>query len=205
MQCIQRPARHRIHLSFHKRWRHLANCRRNDVDSNNSSTAISCTSLFCFASPRKSLYLQNLTDCVIRWVPSQTCSVTFDFHRCRFCRGLVVGSALGAGRGIRHDMLYLGYTRSKADWNQLNLPQGTENKKETEKITKKKLKQKQICWEETVRSRVRGVSPEGGIMSLWWEGFLKGYWTTRGYANSRIANSRTRQLADWSTRGCRWQ
>jgi len=28
-----------------------------------------------------------------------------------------------------------------------------------------------------------------------------GYWTTRGYANSRIANSRTGQLADWSTRG----
>ena len=28
-----------------------------------------------------------------------------------------------------------------------------------------------------------------------------GYWTTRGYANSRIANSRTRQLADWTTRG----
>ena len=29
-----------------------------------------------------------------------------------------------------------------------------------------------------------------------------GYWTTRGYANSRIANSRTGRLADWSTRGC---
>jgi len=29
----------------------------------------------------------------------------------------------------------------------------------------------------------------------------KGYWTTRGYANSRIANSRTGHLADWSTRG----
>ena len=28
-----------------------------------------------------------------------------------------------------------------------------------------------------------------------------GNWTTRGYANSRIANSRTGQLADWSTRG----
>ena len=28
-----------------------------------------------------------------------------------------------------------------------------------------------------------------------------GYWTTRGYANSRIANSRTRRLADWTTRG----
>jgi len=30
---------------------------------------------------------------------------------------------------------------------------------------------------------------------------LSGYWTTRGYANSRIANSRTGHLADWSTRG----
>jgi len=28
-----------------------------------------------------------------------------------------------------------------------------------------------------------------------------GYWTTRGYANSRIANSRTGHLEDWSTRG----
>jgi len=27
-----------------------------------------------------------------------------------------------------------------------------------------------------------------------------GNWTTRGYANSRIANSRTGHLADWSTR-----
>jgi len=26
-------------------------------------------------------------------------------------------------------------------------------------------------------------------------------WTTRGYANSRIANSRTGQVADWTTRG----
>jgi len=26
-------------------------------------------------------------------------------------------------------------------------------------------------------------------------------WTTRGYANSRIANSRTGQVAEWSTRG----
>jgi len=30
---------------------------------------------------------------------------------------------------------------------------------------------------------------------------LGGYWTTRGYANSRIANSRTGHLVDWSTRG----
>ena len=28
-----------------------------------------------------------------------------------------------------------------------------------------------------------------------------GNWTTRGYANSRIANSRTGRLADWTTRG----
>jgi len=28
-----------------------------------------------------------------------------------------------------------------------------------------------------------------------------GYWTTRGYANSRIANSRTGRLADWTSRG----
>ena len=27
-----------------------------------------------------------------------------------------------------------------------------------------------------------------------------GNWTTRGYANSRIANSRSGHLADWSTR-----
>ena len=26
-----------------------------------------------------------------------------------------------------------------------------------------------------------------------------GYWTTRGYANSRIANSRTGRLADWTS------
>ena len=32
-------------------------------------------------------------------------------------------------------------------------------------------------------------------------GRLDGYWTTRGYANSRIANSRTGQRADWTTRG----
>jgi len=30
---------------------------------------------------------------------------------------------------------------------------------------------------------------------------FKGNWTTRGYANSRTANSRTGQVADWSTRG----
>ena len=29
---------------------------------------------------------------------------------------------------------------------------------------------------------------------------LNGNWTTRGYANSRIANLRTGHLADWSTR-----
>ena len=36
---------------------------------------------------------------------------------------------------------------------------------------------------------------------------FNGNWTTCGYANSRIANSRTSQLAnaDWSTRGCRHQ
>ena len=28
-----------------------------------------------------------------------------------------------------------------------------------------------------------------------------GNWTARGYANSRIANSRTGQVADWTTRG----
>jgi len=28
-----------------------------------------------------------------------------------------------------------------------------------------------------------------------------GNWTTRGYANSRIANSRTGQVADWTARG----
>jgi len=28
-----------------------------------------------------------------------------------------------------------------------------------------------------------------------------GYWTTRGYANSRTANSLTGHLGDWSTRG----
>jgi len=27
------------------------------------------------------------------------------------------------------------------------------------------------------------------------------YWATRGYANSRIANSHTGHIADWSTRG----
>ena len=32
-------------------------------------------------------------------------------------------------------------------------------------------------------------------------GMSDGYWTTRGYANSRIANSRTGHLAVWSTRG----
>ena len=32
-------------------------------------------------------------------------------------------------------------------------------------------------------------------------GHLAGNWTTRGYANSQIANSRTGHLADWSTRG----
>jgi len=30
---------------------------------------------------------------------------------------------------------------------------------------------------------------------------LHGYWTTRGYANSRTAKSRTGRLADWSTPG----
>ena len=30
---------------------------------------------------------------------------------------------------------------------------------------------------------------------------IYGNWTTRGYANLRIANSRTGQVADWTTRG----
>ena len=30
---------------------------------------------------------------------------------------------------------------------------------------------------------------------------IYGNWTTRGYANSRIANSRTGQVADWTNRG----
>ena len=30
---------------------------------------------------------------------------------------------------------------------------------------------------------------------------FNGNWITRGYANSRIANSRTGHLADWTTRG----
>jgi len=34
-----------------------------------------------------------------------------------------------------------------------------------------------------------------------WRPLFNGNWTTRGYANSRIANSRTGHLADWSTRG----
>jgi len=29
-----------------------------------------------------------------------------------------------------------------------------------------------------------------------------GYSTARGYANSRIANSQTRQVVDWTARGC---
>ena len=33
------------------------------------------------------------------------------------------------------------------------------------------------------------------------DGTSTGNWTTRGYANSRIANSLTGHLADWSTRG----
>jgi len=38
----------------------------------------------------------------------------------------------------------------------------------------------------------------------WWRSALvspDGYWTTRGYANSRTANSRPGHLAYWSTRG----
>ena len=31
-------------------------------------------------------------------------------------------------------------------------------------------------------------------------GYLRGYWTTRGYANSRSANLRTGRLADWTSR-----
>jgi len=34
-----------------------------------------------------------------------------------------------------------------------------------------------------------------------WAPRCGGYWTTRGYANSRIANSRIGHLMDWSTRG----
>jgi len=32
-------------------------------------------------------------------------------------------------------------------------------------------------------------------------GTFVGYWTTRGYANSQIANSRTGRLVDWTSRG----
>ena len=39
------------------------------------------------------------------------------------------------------------------------------------------------------------------IFSKFIKGIFLGNWTTRGYANSRIAISRTGHLADWSTRG----
>ena len=39
-----------------------------------------------------------------------------------------------------------------------------------------------------------------GMYSLYLGYDTYGNWTTRGYTNSRIANSRTGHLADWSTR-----
>jgi len=42
------------------------------------------------------------------------------------------------------------------------------------------------------------------VVDTWWTLLACcGNWTTRGYANSRIANSRTGHLADWTTRGYR--
>jgi len=46
-----------------------------------------------------------------------------------------------------------------------------------------------ICFDQpTFGSKLRALDTHGN-------------WTTRGYANSRIGNSRTGHLADWSTRG----
>ena len=45
---------------------------------------------------------------------------------------------------------------------------------------------RQCCWTSSSHS-----------VEVWRDG----YWTTRGYANSRIANSRTGRLADWASRG----
>jgi len=55
------------------------------------------------------------------------------------------------------------------------------------------------------RATIRlGIGPHSSnycVFSIECMGIREGYWTTRGYANSRIANSRTGQLADWTSRG----
>ena len=49
----------------------------------------------------------------------------------------------------------------------------------------------------------KALEREIGILLVFNRRFAgkSGNWTTRGYANSRIANSRTGQVADWTTRG----
>jgi len=70
----------------------------------------------------------------------------------------------------RNDKTSYIYIHSKADVSQLNLPLRTKNI--TQKKKEEKLKQKQICSEQTVQSRVHGVSPGGG-KRLWWERLVK--------------------------------
>ena len=55
----------------------------------------------------------------------------------------------------------------------------------------------------SARKSERIISPYSAsplLSELHWLRVPEGKWTTRGYANSRTANSRTGHLADWSTR-----
>ena len=49
--------------------------------------------------------------------------------------------------------------------------------------------------------RFSSISSRRESLKISGTGYFLGNWTTRGYANSQTANSRTGHLADWSTHG----
>jgi len=98
----------------------------------------------------------------------------------------------------RYDTASCIYMRSKAaDLSQLHLSHGTENK--SRKIRKWNWKQKQICSEQKVRSRVRGVSSEGKIESMRWEGFVNRVGFKEGINSGRSDRYRKEWVGDRET------
>ena len=105
----------------------------------------------------------------------------------------------------RYDTASCIYMRSKAaDLSQLNL----EPKIKAVKIRKWNWKQKQICSQQKVRSRVRRVSSEGEKESMRWEGFVNRVGFKQGTANQQWKKWQVQEIKSESeiekpARGCR--
>jgi len=83
------------------------------------------------------------------YLPSRRALLLFDKCTKLYC--LVTEARVYVNYTTQYDTTSYIYMRPKADISQLNLRRGTGK---TEKNKEEKLKQKQICSQETVRSRV---------------------------------------------------